>query len=139
MKTHLLKFLSIVFISMLIVSCSSNEEEKMTSEMTTQALYKGTFVSNAHPTSGSVTINQDKTVLNFTDFMSDSGPDLDIYLVADLANVKANFINLGDIKGLKGDYTYNLPIGTDYSVYKYVMVWCVDFDVNFGYATLVKQ
>jgi hypothetical protein len=53
--------------------------------------------------------------------------------------VTADFIDLGDIKGLDGNYTYDLPGNKDYTAYKYVVVWCVDFSVNFGYAELEKQ
>ena len=81
-------------------------------------------------------VNEEKTILNFTEFKSDDGPDLDIYLASDLSDVTGDFINLGDIKGLDGNYAYDLPTNTNLFVYKYVVVWCKDFDVNFGYATL---
>jgi Electron transfer DM13 len=142
MKTYFLKFVSVFFCIVMLNSCSSNDEEAVPVapvDMSNSVSYKGMFVSSAHPTSGEVQINKEKTMLNFVNFMSDSGPDLDIYLASDLSNIKSNFLNLGDIKGLKGNYGYSLPANTDYSKYKYVVVWCVDFDVNFGYATLTKQ
>jgi hypothetical protein len=134
-KNALTKIICLMLISTFLVSCSK-DDETVTNTPIDMASFKGTFVSSAHTTSGNVTINNEKTKLNFTNFKSDSGPDLDIYLVSDLSNVNGGFINLGDIKGLNGNYIYDLPANTDFNVYKYVVVWCVDFNVNFGYATL---
>ncbi len=129
--------ISIVLISTIIIACSK-EDDSVTNNTTVDnsASYKGTFVNSAHQTSGNVTVNKEKTKLNFTDFKTDSGPNLDIYLVSNLSNVNGGFKNLGDIKGLNGNYTYDLPANTDFTLYKYVVVWCSDFNVNFGYATL---
>ncbi|MFC6876662.1 DM13 domain-containing protein [Flavobacterium myungsuense] len=129
------KIICLMLMSTFLISCSKDDEVVTTPIENT--VFKGSFVNSAHPTSGNVTINKEKTKLNFTDFKSDSGPDLDIYLVSNLSNVNEGFINLGDIKGLNGNYIYDLPANTDFTVYKYVVVWCVDFNVNFGYATLV--
>ena len=101
--------------------------------------FKGDFVSGVHSTSGIASIDSNATSLILTNFKTDSGPDLNIYLAASLSNVTADFIDLGDIKGRNGSYTYDLPAGKDYLHYKYVIVWCVDFDVNFGYAELIQQ
>ena len=46
------------------------------------------------------------------------------------------YVSLGDLKGLDGDYQYSIPTGTDLESLKYVIVWCVDFDVSFGHAVL---
>ena len=101
--------------------------------------FKGDFVSAAHTTRGTASVNKDKTTLSLTDFKTDSGPDLNIYLASGINNVTNNYIDLGDIKGVNGDYNYDLPANVDYEQYKYVVVWCVDFNVNFGYAELVPQ
>lgn len=133
-------FFMLVSITLLITSlssCSSDDDNQTVA--TSTSLYKGTFVSAVHPTSGSASVNASKTMLTFTSFMSDNGPNLDIYLVKDLSNVNADFINLGNIKGLSGTHSYDLPANVDFAVYKYVVVWCSDFNVNFGYATLTKE
>jgi Electron transfer DM13 len=127
----------LVFITVFFISCNSDNEINQSINGTPS--YIGEFISSAHPTSGYVEVNQDKTVLKFNNFITDNGPNLDIYLVSDLTNVDANYIDLGSIKGLNGTYFYDLPENTDYSVYKYVVVWCTDFSVNFGYAKLVEQ
>lgn len=126
-----------ILLVFLIIGCSK-EESNNTSIIgaNTEYTYKGTFQSSAHTTSGTAKISKDKTMLLFENFKTDNGPDLNIYLTSDLVNVKANYIDLGDIKGLNGNYTYNTNAATDFSKYKYVVVWCVDFNVNFGNAIL---
>lgn len=101
--------------------------------------FRGDFVSAAHQTKGIATIDQGKTSLTLTNFKTDSGPDLNIYLTTSLSAITSDFIDLGNIKGVKGNYTFDLPEQVDYTLYKFVLVWCVDFDVNFGYAELVQQ
>lgn len=118
-----------------IVSCSSDGSDKGNNM---SELYKGSFVSVAHQTIGSVSINKEKTILSFTNFMTDNGPNLDIYLVENIENVTDNYLDLGNLQGINGNYSYSLPNNIDYSVYKYVVVWCTDFSVNFGYATLIE-
>ena len=94
----------------------------------------GQFVSDAHPTSGTVEVNDDQTVLLFEDFMSDSGPQLLVYLSTTVDST--DFVNLGALQGINGNYSYTIPNNTDLSVYKYVVIWCVDFSVSFGHAEL---
>jgi hypothetical protein len=118
------------------MSCTKDKKEVENAPIDSTASFKGAFVSSAHPTTGNATVNKEKTKLNFTNFKTDSGPDLDIYLVSNLSNISGEFKNLGNIKGINGNYTYDLPANIDFEVYKYVVVWCTDFKVNFGYATL---
>lgn len=92
------------------------------------------FVSDAHPTSGTASVSEDGTTLSLTDFKSDDGPLLELYLATDLT--AKTYVSLGDLKGLDGDYQYSIPTGTDLESLKYVIVWCVDFDVSFGHAVL---
>ena len=103
------------------------------------AAYQGDFVSAAHNTSGVASVDSNGTTLTLTNFKTDSGPDLNIYLASSLSTIKADYIDLGDSKGRNGTYSYDIPAQTDFDTYKYVVVWCVDFDVNFGYAVLQKQ
>ena len=106
----------------------SGEEDDMSSFL------QGDFISGAHPTTGKVTVNQEKTILSFKDLMSDDGPLLEVYLSTDLSSTA--FITLGELQGLTGDFDYSLPENIDFSTYKYVHIWCVDFSVSFGHAIL---
>lgn len=120
-----------------LISCSNDNSNNSTNETTSSDYtFKGSFVSSAHPTSGVAKISKDKTQLLLENFKSDNGPDLNIYLAANLSTIKSDHIDLGDIKGLNGNYSYIVNNTTDFSKYKYVVVWCVDFDANFGYAVL---
>lgn len=133
---YLLKGLLLaVLCSVFITACDKEDPV----DVPDNPAFKGDFVSGAHSTQGVATIDQEKTKLTLSNFKTDSGPDLNIYLATSPNNVTANYIDLGDIQGVNGTYTYNLPGQTDYEVYKYVVVWCVAFNVNFGYATLEKQ
>ena len=58
----------------------------------------------------------------------------------DNATVKqAGFIDLGSLKGNKGDQNYDLPADADLTKYKSVSIWCARFGVNFGAASLGSQ
>ena len=57
-----------------------------------------------------------------------------MYLSTDVNSTE--FVNLGDLKGISGDFTYNIPAYTDVAKYKIVNIWCVDFSVSFGTAEL---
>jgi len=138
-------FFFILFAVVCLNSCTSgnspeemldDDMEMMEDEMTGNT-YAGNFISVAHTTTGVATVNNDKTILKTTGFKTDSGPVLEMYLAT---NTDAdNYISLGVLKGLDGDYEYTLPENVDYDTYKYVIVWCVDFSVNFGYAVLEKS
>ena len=108
------------------------EEEENEEEEETSNKLVGTFVSAAHPTSGMAMINEDKTELMLTNFKSDDGPNLELYIATDVN--ATNYITLGSLKGLEGDFVYDLPENIDFVDYNYVMVWCVPFSVNFGHA-----
>jgi len=128
-------FLSLFAATLLFSACEKDDPDTPPDNPS----FMGAFVNAVHATSGTASIDVEKTTLTLTNFKTDSGPDLNIYLSASNSNVTNDFIDLGNIKGLDGTYTYSLPDNTDYTHYKYVIVWCVDFNVNFGYAELVEQ
>lgn len=150
----ILKYILYSFLLILVLSCSTDQmseedetaiieevvmeevvmEEEMEEE--TSSLLMGEFVADAHPTSGTVTINEEKTQLTITGFKSDNGPVLELYIATDTA--AKDFVTLGVLQGLEGDFVYAIPDGAtiNFSTYKYVLVWCVDFSVNFGHAEL---
>jgi len=134
-------FYLIFLVAMSFLSCSTSndapmdqDDMQMDNDMMETVILSGDFVSVAHPTSGKATISDSKTVLNFEDFKTDNGPALEVYLATD--NSASTYITLGTLKGTNGNYEYTLPTNVDYAVYNHVIVWCVDFAVNFGYAVL---
>jgi len=123
------------------------ESPSMAMAKSTEAmvLAKGDFRGLAHETKGAATVHQlgeGKRVLRLTNFETSNGPDVHVYLVAaevakDNATVKqAGFIDLGSLKGNKGDQNYDIPTDADLNKYKSVSIWCARFGVNFGAASL---
>lgn len=109
------------------------------------AVTKGNFKGLAHETKGEATIYQladGKRTLRLTEFETSNGPDVHVYLTAaevakgSDAIKAAGFIDLGSMKGNKGDQNYDIPADADLSKYKNVTIWCARFGVNFGEAAL---
>ena len=114
-------------------------------EKSAKVLAKGEFHKADKAGSGTATIYQlanGKRVLWLTDFAVDNGPDLHVRLIAvddakDTASVaKADHVELGKLKGNKGNQNYDLPENEDLSKYKVVSIWCNRFSVNFAAAPL---
>ena len=137
------KIAVLVLFALIFSNCSGSDEmetviEQMETEennmMNGSIFVMGDFVDRAHTTSGKASVNSDKTVLSFTNFKTDNGPKLLVYLSTDVNSTE--YVNLGDLKGISGDFTYTIPENTDLSKYKIVNIWCVDFSVSFGTAEL---
>lgn len=99
-------------------------------------IYMGDFMDAAHPTSGKASADPKTSVLKFTDFKTDNGPLLEVYLATDTK--ASEFVSLGKLKGLQGDFSYDMPEEIDLEKYQYVLIWCVEFSVNFGHAKIEK-
>jgi Electron transfer DM13 len=108
-------------------------------------LATGRFHSVAHDTSGVATIHQlsdGQRLVRLTAFETSNGPDVRVYLVAakDAADnetvTRAGFVDLGAMKGNKGDQNYEVPANVDLSQYQSVTIWCRRFGVNFATAPL---
>ena len=106
---------------------------------------KGIFKSLAHETKGLASIYQlgdGKRTLRLSEFETSNGPDVHVYLTAaevakgSDAIKEAGFIDLGSLKGNKGDQNYEIPADADLSKFKNVAIWCARFGVNFGQAAL---
>lgn len=111
------------------------------------AVSKGSFKGLTHETKGTAAIYQlpdGKRTLRLTEFETSNGPDVRIYLVAapkanDNHIVKqAGFIDLGSMKGNKGDQNYDIPVDVDLDRYRSISIWCARFGVNFGSAALAR-
>jgi Electron transfer DM13 len=100
-------------------------------------LLQGTFTSGAHATSGTVKVYEDKNknrTLVFENFKTDGGPDLRIYLAEDKAIT--NFIQITDKVNTNGSYTLSIPTSVDLKKQTTVVIWCRQFSVLFGSASL---
>lgn len=137
MKIHQLTSV-FLFVSFFLLSCSS--DGAMVSDMIDGGPFQvkksleGEFVADAHPTSGKVSIDRERIKLSFKNFKTDDGPKLLVYLTPEVGS--SEFINLGELKQLEGNFEYALQTHTDLYKYKKVVIWCVDFSVSFGHAEL---
>jgi len=120
------------FLCIILFSCSTDTVQDNNVPIETL----GQFVSVAHPTSGTVVVNDEGTKLNITNFKTDPGPILEFYLATDLRITNDNYVNLGVLKGLSGDFEYDIPKGTNLDTHIYLIVWCTEFSIDFGHAKL---
>lgn len=98
-------------------------------------LSKGTFMNNVHTVTGGVSVYE-KTgnrTLVFSNFSTDGGPDLRIYLAENTG--LRNFIELGKLDR-SGNFAIELPTQADPAKQRYVLIWCKGFSVLFGNAEL---
>jgi electron transfer DM13 len=75
-------------------------------------------------------------VLTLTDFAVANGPDLRVYLVPGDGKDTSEHIDLGGLKGNKGNQQYDLPKDADIGKHRTVVIWCRAFSVAFARATL---
>lgn len=100
----------------------------------------GEFEDRDHPGEGTATLldTADGAVLTLTDFATDNGPDLLVYLVppdAPQGSVQGH-VDLGLLKGNVGDQQYDVPDDVDAGAGWRVVIWCRAFAVTFTEALL---
>jgi hypothetical protein len=104
----------------------------------------GEFFGLAHETTGKAEVlelDDGSQILRFENFETDNGPDLKVYLAAEPADgdedaFDDDFIDLGGLKGNKGNQNYELPADVDLTKYKTAVIWCRRFSVAFGASAL---
>jgi Electron transfer DM13 len=101
----------------------------------------GSFESIAHSGTGNAAIVElpsGKRMLTLTDFETDSGPDLRLYVSTGnpASGDLGDFEDLGALKGNIGNQQYELPAGLSLDRYSTVVVWCRAFSVAFTSAAL---
>ena len=94
-----------------------------------------------HKGSGKATIYRladGSSVLRFEDLSVTNGPDLHVLLLEDPGGRDKNvgYIDLGSLKGNRGNQNYPVPDGVDASIYRGVMIYCQPFHVIFSTAKL---
>jgi hypothetical protein len=103
-------------------------------------LRSGRFESVRHLATGVATairLARGGRVLTLTGFEVDNGPDLRLYLVAGAARSEdavRDYVDLGALKGNRGDQQYELPAALDLNRYSTAVVWCRAFSVLFARA-----
>jgi Electron transfer DM13 len=135
-----MKRISIYLVSILFIlsSCAKNTPESAEESLPTgTVLASGSFVANGHPTSGTAKVISDATgkkFLLFENFRSDNGPDLRVWLSPN--NNGSPYTEVGILKAVNGNFSYELSAGFDYTTNNRVLIWCIDFSVLFGHAVL---
>lgn len=109
-----------------------------------ELLARGTFEPLEHAGRGTASIIRTaggRNVLTLTDFRTDAGPDLVVWLVAgnpadDSEVEQGRHVSLGKLKGSSGDQQYVLPADVDPAQFTHAYVWCRAFSVGFTRARL---
>jgi Electron transfer DM13 len=107
-------------------------------------LASGRFTSLEHETTGRavlVRLSDGALVLRFEELDTLNGPDLHVYLSEVPAGrgdraYGERFVDLGKLKGNKGNQNYRVPANVDPSRYRSAVIWCKRFAVGFGVAPL---
>jgi hypothetical protein len=112
---------------------------------TDQVLVRGTFISHEHDTSGEaqlVRLADGRQQLLLVGLDTSDGPDLRVWLTDQPVTDSwynfddGRYLEVGELKGNKGNQVYEIPPGTDLSAYRSVTIWCKRFSVSFGAAEL---
>ena len=94
--------------------------------------------ADGHSAAGRATLIEERQgdrVLTLTEFDSDPGPDVDVYLSSSSAGVD-DAIKLGDLKGSGGTQQYEIPANADLNRYDALVLWCIPFTTRIATAEL---
>ena len=114
------------------------------SQRTSGTVASGKFRSLEHETTGGaklIRLADGSHVLRFEGLDTSNGPDLRVYL-SELPSTLGwhdygeRYLELGELKGNRGDQNYRIPNGTDISKFRSAVIWCVRFKVGFAVAPL---
>jgi hypothetical protein len=132
--------LAIILLGVFLLACQEEGEMKILDdeidmEFTPRGM--GTFVDlgTGHALSGTASLlanGANERILRFENFSVVNGPDVNVYL-SKTAEFK-EVIDLGDLKATQGNINYELAGNIDPKEYKFVLIWCVEYAVLFGYA-----
>jgi hypothetical protein len=115
-------------------------------------ILSGTFISQQHKTSGTARVIRVVGRLYYSGFRleladldTSNGPDLQVWLSDQPVTAEKSgwqvfdtgrWVELGDLKGNKGNQTYDIPADVDLSTVRSVTIWSGRFSVSYGAAAL---
>jgi hypothetical protein len=111
---------------------------------------QGEFITHEHETTGTARVVRHPDGshrLELVDLDTSNGPDLRVWLSDQPVREgvrgwrvfdDGDWVELGKLKGNKGDQAYAIPAGTDLDRLGSVSIWCKRFSVSFGAATLTS-
>lgn len=109
---------------------------------------QGTFVTHEHPTAGTARLVRRADgghQLEIVDLDTSDGPDLRVWLTDQKVRTGSSgwrvfddgrYVELGRLKGNRGDQVYPVPDDVDVRQFGSVSIWCKRFSVSFGAALL---
>lgn len=123
------------------ISCNKTSTETLNEMVSTASVlkYSGSFMGQGgQNVSGQAQIyfENNKNVLKLSNFQSNNGPDLKVYLSK--AASPSEYISLGDLKSTNGNQVYEIPGTPDFSLYKYALIHCEQYNHRYGSAELMK-
>jgi Electron transfer DM13 len=140
----------IIFIyalaALVIAGCSKNNYTPETtlhetipgdSSAGSMAKYTGNFIKGPYGTvtgDAKIYLEDGKYVLALENITVTNGPDLHVYLSKEIQPV--NFIDLGKLKSTNGNQLYDISGTPDFTVYKYALIHCQQYNHLFGSAEL---
>ena len=110
---------------------------EMVDTATSNLKYSGVFMNGNEGTvkgTANIYLNDGKYQLELKDFSVTNGPDLHVYLSKETQPI--NFIDLGKLKSTNGNQVYDIPGAPDFTVYKYALIHCQQYDIVFGQTQL---
>ncbi|CAN5860484.1 DM13 domain-containing protein [soil metagenome] len=141
MKTTLLAFIIVCSGITMVTSCKKASttfiNETLTEDTAAVLKYSGDFISGPYGTvtgKAKVYLKQGNYTVALEDFTSSNGPDLKVYISKEQYPV--NFIKLSNLRSVNGNQLYEVPGSTDFSVYKFVLIHCEQYNHLFGSAEL---
>jgi Electron transfer DM13 len=134
----MVKLISFLTLFFFITACKKSALDNANETLPVgTTISTGSFTSNAHNTSGTVKIIRDasgKTQLVFENLKTDNGPDLRVWLSPN--NSGSPYQEVGVLKAVTGNFSYELGASINYTANNRVLIWCEDFSVLFGHAVL---
>jgi len=132
----------IICAAILVVACKKDstdekKEETFMSSSSDTLVASGTFINgNGHSSTGSIKAYKrpNDQLIQFENLKTDNGPLLKVYLSKDNSN--KDFIDLGDLKAVAGNFNYEVNSSVNLKEYNHVIIWCEKFSVLFGDAVL---
>jgi Electron transfer DM13 len=140
-KFKMKKNLLLIFLVALLFSCKKDSGSPTSGNPSNDGTPPGIVIATARIMEGTVPgdkANGDAKVYNdngkwrlfLTNFTTNNGPDLHVYLAT--SQSAGTFIDLGTLKAVSGNQTYDISGNPSLSNYKYVIIWCKQFGVYFG-------
>lgn len=115
------------------------DSQQPTTILTGNFVGAGDGAHNAEGVAKILAVNDGETehrILRLENFKSTNGPDLYVYLSKESRSIDDGYIELARLKGNIGNQNYHISHDVNLEEYSYVLIWCKQFSVLFGYADL---